>query len=127
MFRSYNPNPNNRRVGDCVIRAISKVLDQSWLQTYIDLCIQGYIMADLPSANQVWGAYLKAKGFSRDIVSSDCPDCYTLEDFCEEHPTGTYVVGTGTHAIAVVDGDYFDTWESGNETPIYFYTDNQRN
>lgn len=55
MFVSYNANPNNMRVGDCVIRSISKALGQSWLQTYIDLCIQGYLMCDLPSSNSVWG------------------------------------------------------------------------
>lgn len=121
MFVSYNANPNNMRVGDCVIRSISKALDQSWLQTYVDLCIQGYLMCDLPSSNSVWGAYLKNKGFTRDIVSNDCPDCYTIEDFCNEHTQGTFVVGTGTHAVAVVDGNLFDTWDSSNEAPLYFY------
>ena len=121
MFVSYNANPNNMRVGDCVIRSISKALGQSWLQTYIDLCIQGYLMCDLPSSNSVWGAYLKNKGFTRDIVSNDCPDCYTIADFCNEHQQGTFVVGTGTHAVAVVDGNLFDTWDSSNEVPLYFW------
>lgn len=121
MYVQENQNPSHKRVGDCVIRSVSKALNQSWVQTYVDLCIQGYLMADLPSANQVWGAYLKAKGFTRDIVPNECPDCYTVEDFCDEHPNGTFVVGTGTHAICVIDGNYYDTWDSGNETPIYFY------
>ena len=116
-----NLNPNHKRVGDCVIRAISKALNQEWVQTYIDLCIQGYLMSDLPSANQVWGAYLKGKGFKRDIVSDECPDCYTIADFCYEHPTGTYVIGTGTHAVCVIDGNVYDTWDSSGEVPIYFY------
>ena len=121
MYSYYNANPMKNRVGDCVIRAISKALNQSWTQTYVDLSLQGYLMGDLLSSNAVWGAYLKGKGFTRDIVSDDCPDCYTIEDFCKEYPQGTYIIGTGTHAVCVIDGVLYDTWDSSGETPIYFY------
>ena len=121
MYSYYNANPYKIRVGDCVIRAISKALNQPWEDTYIDLTIQGYLMGDLLSSNAVWGAYLKSKGFTRDIISNDCPECYTIEDFCNEHPKGTYVIGTGSHAVAVVDGILFDSWNSLGEIAIYFY------
>lgn len=78
-------------------------------------------MGDLLSSNAVWGAYLKIKGFTRDIISNDCPECYTIEDFCNEHTKGTYIIGTGTHAVCVVDSVLYDTWDSSDETPIYFY------
>lgn len=121
MYSYYNANPYKIRVGDCVIRAISKALNQPWEDTYIDLTIQGYLMGDLLSSNAVWGAYLKSKGFTRDIISNDCPECYTIEDFCNEHPKGTYIIGTGTHAVCVIDSTIFDTWNSSGETPIYYY------
>lgn len=121
MYSYYNANPYKIRVGDCVIRAISKALNQPWEDTYIDLTIQGYLMGDLLSSNAVWGAYLKSKGFTRDIISNDCPECYTIEDFCNEHPKGTYIIGTGTHAVCVEDGCVFDTWNSSGEVPIYYY------
>ena len=121
MYSYYNPHPSKNRIGDCVIRAISKALNQPWEDTYIDLTIQGYLMKDLLSSNAVWGAYLKNKGFTRDIVSNDCPECYTIEDFCNEYPQGTYIIGTGTHCVVVQDGCVFDTWDSSGETPIYFY------
>ena len=121
MYSYYNANPYKIRVGDCVIRAISKALNQPWEDTYIDLTIQGYLMGDLLSSNAVWGAYLKSKGFTRDIISNDCPECYTIEDFCNEYPKGTYVIGTGTHAVCVIDSTIFDTWNSSGETPIYYY------
>ena len=78
-------------------------------------------MGDLLSSNAVWGAYLKSKGFTRDIVSNDCPECYTIEDFCNEHPKGTYIIGTGTHCVVAQDRCVFDTWDSSGETPIYYY------
>lgn len=121
-YSHYNANPTNSRVGDCVIRAVSTALNQSWEKTYVDLCVQGFIACDLPSANSVWGAYLmRDKGFTRGVIPTDCPACYTVEDFCIEHPKGTYVLGTGTHAICVKDGFFYDSWNSGNETPIYYY------
>ena len=121
MYSHFNPNPNGNRVGDCVVRAIAKALGMSWGDVYIDLTLQGYTMGDLPSSNGVWGAYLKAKGFLRDVVSVDCPDCYTMQDFATEHTNGVFVVGTGTHAVCVADGVIFDSWDSSNERPIYFY------
>lgn len=121
MFKYYNPNPMNKRVGDCVIRAVSKALDWDWNDTYTALCLQGYVMSDLPSSNQIWGAFLRKQGFIRQVIPNECPDCYTVEDFCKDHPTGIYVLGTGSHAVAVVDGFYYDAWESGREQPIYYY------
>jgi hypothetical protein len=121
MYSYYNANPYKICVGDCVIRAISKALNQSWEDTYIDLTIQGYLMGDLLSSNAVWGAYLKSKGFIRDIISNDCPECYTIEDFCNEHPKGTFIIGTGTHCVTVENGCVFDTWNSSGEVPIYYY------
>lgn len=121
MYQMYNPNPKSKRVGDCVIRAVSKALDMPWEDTYIDLTIQGYIMADLLSSNVVWGAYLKTKGFVCEMVPTDCSDCYTIENFANEHPNGVYVIGTGTHAVCVVNGKIYDAWDSSKEQPIYFY------
>ena len=121
MYSYYNPHPLKDRIGDCVIRAISKALNQSWEETYIELCLLGYIMGDLPSSNRVWDSYLNTQGFTRHIVSAECLDCYTINDFCKEYPQGIYIIGTGTHAVCVIDGTIYDTWQSGDETPIYFY------
>lgn len=121
MFSRYNPNPDGKRVGDCVVRALSKALDRSWDEIYIGLCFQGFIMSDMPSSNAVWGTYLKRNGFSRSAISDDCPECYCINDFALEHPNGEYVVGTGTHAVAVVDGCVYDAWDCLEERPIYFY------
>ncbi len=121
MWIKYNANPINIRVGDCTVRAISKALNQSWEQTYIDLFLQGFLMCDMPSANAVWGAYLRKKKFSRYIISDQCPDCYTVSDFCRDNPNGTYILALSGHVIAVIDGNYYDTWDSGGEIPIYFW------
>lgn len=122
MFEYYNPNPHGKKVGDCAVRAISKALGKDWEQTYIDLCICGYIYSDLPNSNDIWDKYLKRNGFKRHTISESCPECYTVVDFCEDHPKGVYILGTGSHVVAVCDGAYCDAWDSGDETPTYYYS-----
>lgn len=121
MFEYCNLNPHGLRVGDCVVRAISKALGKPWEDVYLELSIQGYLMGDILSSNAVWNEYLKRAGFSRGIVPSDCPHCYNIEDFAAEHSQGTYIVGTGTHATTVINGVIYDIWDCGQEQPLYYY------
>lgn len=121
MYIYHNENPKKRNVGDCVVRAIAKATGDSWGKTYLGLCIKGYELCDMPSANSVWGAYLIGKGFEREIIPNTCPDCYTVEDFCNDYPTGTYILALSSHAVCVIDGDVFDTWNSTTESPIYYW------
>lgn len=59
----YNPNPLKLSVGDCTIRAISCALGISWDDTYCALADLGFEMYDMPSANRVWGQFLKINRF----------------------------------------------------------------
>lgn len=121
-FVYYNPNPLNKKIGDCVIRAVAKVTNQTWEDAYIALAVKGFQLGDMPSANSVWGAYLKSIGFKRQTLPNTCPDCYTVSDFCEDYSAGIYVVATDGHVVAAINGDYYDTWDSGNEVPLYYWT-----
>ena len=121
MFRKYNPNPLGKQVGDCVIRAISKITKQSWQDTYMDIVMEGFRMCDMPSSNSVIDAYLRSKGFRKSIIPNTCPECYTIADFADDHPNGVYLLATGEHVVSVVDGAYYDSWDSGDEVPVYYY------
>lgn len=123
MYIEYNPNPKQKIiVGDCVIRAIAKATGMTWKETLLELTEQGIELGDLPNANHVWAAYLKKLGFKRYIIPDTCPDCYTIRDFCNDHFKGTYILATGSHAVTAIDGNYYDAWDSGWETPSYFFT-----
>ena len=117
----YNANPLNKRVGDCVIRAISKVMGMSWDDVAIDLSMMMVTEKDIVSSNALWGKYLMLNGFRRGNLPDTCPNCYTLKDFCLDFPVGTFVVATGSHVIAVINGDYFDTFDSGDEVVTYYF------
>lgn len=122
MYVFSNPNPVKNLVGDCVVRGISILTDKSWEYTYMELLVQGYEMYDMPSSNEVWGSYLQGQGYKRNIIPNLCPSCYTVKQFCEDNPQGRFLLATGSHVIAVIDGSYHDTWDSGDEVPIYFFT-----
>lgn len=121
MFALYQPNPFFKNVGDCVIRALTKALEMSWGSVYVELCVLGLQLADMPSSNAVWGAYLRRKGYSRAIIPNTCPDCYTIADFAADHTRGTYIVATGSHVVTVSDGVIYDSWDSSNEMPTYYF------
>ena len=120
-FVFYNPNPAGKQVGDCPVRAIAKATGQSWDETYTGLCVQGLAMGDMPSANSVWNAYLRQHGFTRNVIPNACPDCYTVAEFAKDHPRGVYVLALSGHVVCVVDGQYHDTWDSGNEIPLFYW------
>lgn len=121
MYVYYNPNPLGLSVGDCTIRAISCALDIPWEQTYNLLAQLGFDMGDMPSSNRVWSELLKINGFKKYQLPDTCPACYTIRDFCYDHPYGIYIVGTGEHVVCIKNGNYYDSWDSGNEIPIYYF------
>ena len=121
MWMRSNPNPSHKEVPDCVIRAISLALNKRWIDVYDDLCSLGRIEYNMPSADAVWGKYLYEMGFEPFLLPKTCPQCVTVSAFAKLYPRGTFIIGTGSHAVAVIDGDYYDSWDSGNEIPSFFW------
>lgn len=124
-FVSYNANPDGNRAGNCVVRAISAATGRSWDETMIRLCVWSIILHDMPSADRVWGAYLRSLGFAWHIIPDDCPDGYTVADFCADHPDGMFILAISGnisgHVVYINDGQYFDSWDSGGEIPLYYW------
>ena len=118
----YEPNPVRTGAGDCAVRAIAKALGLSWEEAYTRLSANGFQMGNVISADEVWGSLLRQNGFTRYLVENTCPDCYSVEDFSNDHPNGLYVVKSENHVATIVNGTLYDSWPSQDKTVIYFWT-----
>lgn len=123
-WRPFNPNPRGLLVGDCTVRSICAVTGLNWRAAHDTLCGLSSVMADMPSADRVWHELLRWCGFTRQELPNRCPQCCTVKDFCREHPRGIYVLGPPAHAVAVINGQYWDAWDSGFTVPDYVLTKN---
>lgn len=121
MWVEYNPNPTGRNVEDCSIRAVAKALGISWEDAFALLAKNAYQMGDLPNANSVIGSVLRMHDFYRKALPNTCPDCYTVDDFCRDHPRGTFVLFFGNHVATVADGDLYDSWNSSGLSPQFYW------
>lgn len=120
MYIPYNPNPAGRKTDDCVIRAVAKALGYSWEKAYDHIAREGRRKCDMPNANHIWIGYLKECGFRISVIRNTCPDCYTVKEFCTDNPRGLFVLGDGNHVVTAIDGDWYDTWDSGDLVPTFY-------
>ena len=121
MWREFNNNPVGRRVGDCAVRAISLAIDADWETAFANLAYMAYKMGDMPSSNAVAGAVLRDHGYYMKTLPDTCPNCYTAADFCKDHPEGIFILVFSGHTACIIDGDIYDTWDSSNEIPVYYW------
>ena len=124
MWIRMNANPEQKRVGDCVVRAIAVATGNTWETVYDAMHRYGRFEYDMPNSNEVWGRLLYDMGFDPFILPDACPECVTVREFARYFPVGTYIIGTGQHAVCVIDGDWIDTFDSGEMVPAYFFAVN---
>ena len=122
MYVYANVNPSGRNTEDCLVRAIAILMGITWDKAYMDLCQRGLLIHDMPNKDSTLTLYMREHGFKRYAIPNTCPACYSIAEFCEDHPVGEYIVLTGNHAVAVIDGAYYDTTDSGSEIPQFYWT-----
>lgn len=131
-FKYYQPNEKDLKdqVGDCQVRAFSKVLNISWLEAFdltIPICreLQHYTIFD--GCLEIVKPAMEKLGFIYTGVSnkkgSKRP---TVESFAKSHPSGKYILKVAHHVVACVDGYFYDTWDSGDCSLYGFYQLNEK-
>ena len=120
-FKEYNNNPYGKKTGDDIVRAISTAINENWDTVYYELLLEGYALKDLPTADYVWGSYLYRNGFTRHVMGDKCPKHYTVRNFADDHETGVYVLYTGRGAVTVINGYYYDYYDSGDKVVSYYW------
>lgn len=122
-YKYYQPNKKDLKdnYGDCVIRSLTKALDMEWLKVFESLLPYAMELQCMPNGKPCYEKFLKDNGFVYVGISnkkgSKRP---TVDRFAKDHKTGTYVLRVAHHIVAVVDGYYYDTWDSG-EKSLYGY------
>jgi len=128
-YLKLNLNPLEKKVGDCVIRAIACATGQSWEKTYTDLCALGLEIKDVPTDKATYTLYLKQIGW----VKMKMPVKYVEEEnefggldkkkkrvkvseFAEANSKGNYIVDMANHLTAIEDGTIIDTWNCGHKS-----------
>lgn len=127
-FKYYQPNDKDLKdkVGDCQVRALSKVLGLSWLEAFdltIPICreLQTYTIFD-SELNKTKTAMAKLGFEYTGISNKKGSKRPTVKSFALSHPKGKYIVSVAHHVVAVVDGMYYDTWDSGSKSLYGYYT-----
>ena len=87
-YKYYQPNKKDLKdkYDDCVVRALTKVLDKDWLEVFDDLVKYAREIQCMPNSKQCYEQYLKDNGFVYVGISnkkgSKRP---TVAQFAKEH------------------------------------------
>lgn len=127
-YKYFQPNKKDLKdkVGDCQVRAFCKALNLSWVEAFdltIPICreLQTYTIFDCDLAKTKEA--MERLGFTYTGISNKKGSTRpTVEKFAKEHPNGTYIVSLSHHVVAVVDGTFYDTWDSGEKCLYGYYT-----
>lgn len=118
-FKYYQPNEKDIKdeYGDCVLRALTKAVNKTWLEVFDELIVIAREVQAMPNNKHTYEKYLvDIKGFTyKGISNKKGSKRPSVTEFAKEHRTGTYVVRLAHHIVTIVDGIYYDTWDSGNE------------
>ena len=123
-WEEYNPNPKNKNVGDCSIRAYCKAAGVDW-DTAFNWAVEiAKEEKDIINSSKVCDRVVKEKvGMVVNTDSKKVPakERPTVNDFCLTHNYGTYILHIRGHLCAVSGGKFFDTWNSGKKRVTHFY------
>lgn len=126
-FVKYNANSRDKSTGDCVIRALSLLYKQDYDKTKSELTRiaheagRGYKY----NSSYVFKKYLDQLGY---VEANTFKDTFpTVEELAKQFPDSALFAGVGnkpkvvTHAVALIDGDIYDSWHSEAQVVTYYY------
>lgn len=122
-YKYYQPNKMDLKdtYGDCVIRALTKALNKEWIEVFDELVPIARKFQCMPNSKPCYEKYLIDNGFTyHGISNKKGTKRPTVDRFTKDNSTGTFVLRVANHIVTVVDGIYYDTWESGDKS-LYGY------
>ncbi len=117
-WHEFNPNPKSRNIGDCTLRAYCAAFGIDWNKAFD-------IASKISKENSSMIQYMFKKIMTEHFGCDEDPDYnkkkvknkdrITVNTFAMTHPYGTYVLGVRQHAVTVKNGEYWDSWDSGDK------------
>jgi len=122
VYEFKNPHPDNKSVGDCVVRAFTITQEKDYLE----------VRRELNRLNREWNLdgykkrkflkkYYKEKGYERISINEQGMPKLRGYEVAELYPKGTYILNMRKHLVAMIDGIIYDTWNSSNKVVYNIY------
>ena len=107
-FEKYNANPENKNIGDCSIRAICTATPLTYQQA------KKLLETKVFESGAAWNTVKNITAALADLgIKVEAASRETVNSFTKHCDTGaSYVVFVAKHAVAVVSGVIYDTWDS---------------
>ena len=127
-YRYYQPNDKDLKdqFGDCQVRALSKALGLTWLETFdltVPICRELQTYTIFGCGHEKVKQAMKSLGFEYTGISNKKGSTRpTVDSFAKDHKQGKYILTVANHVVACVDGIYYDTWDSGYKSLYGYYT-----
>lgn len=117
----YNANNRGISTGDCVKRAISYAFNKSYNDVSKLLVAEEKKYPYLTWKNTIVFSEVISQLYGSELKPVQYDGQVALNDFVDEHPTGTYIFTVGkpsadysSHLVCAVDGKVYDSWDSRN-------------
>lgn len=117
-WHEYNPNPKDRNIGDCTLRSYCAAFGIGWDKAF-DIASKVakenstliQYVADKVLTEE-FNCYVDEKYNKKTVKSKDR---ITVNEFAMTHPYGTYILHVRQHQVTVINGEYWDSWDSGKK------------
>lgn len=116
-YEYYQPNEKNgmNGAGDCSIRTLTKILGRGWKESFDELAAVAREEQCMPNTMLCIRKFLESRGFVyfRMENQGERRKKKTVKEFASEHRIGKYILITKNHMLALIDGTYYDSFDSG--------------
>lgn len=122
-FIKSNPHPNGKKIGDCVVRAISIAEVKKWEVIFKELCEIGMELKNMPNSKEVYEEYFNRNGWTKNRMPRNKNGRrLKLSDFAQENPKLLFIGSVVKHLTTVENAVLLDTWDCSNKCIGNYYT-----
>ena len=117
-WHEFNPNPKDRNIGDCTLRSYCAAFGISWEKAFD---IASKVAKENASMIQYMADKILTEEFNCVVdekynkKSVKGKDRITVNEFAMTHPYGIYILHVPKHQVTVINGEYWDSWDSGDK------------